>query len=145
MNSTPMHQRKNTNSGNNSSMYSRNGSSYNRIGGGDVERGGGYNDTNTNILEQQNNERIFELSEQVSRLKGLTIDIGNEVREQNSLLDQMGDGFSNVGDMLQGSLRRIGAMLESGGSKHMCYMVGFVVFVVVFLYWMMSHKGQSGA
>ena len=143
-----MHQRKNTNSGNsssnNNSMYSRNGG-YNRVGGGDVERGGGFNDTNANILEQQNNERIFELSEQVSRLKGLTIDIGNEVREQNSLLDQMGDGFSNVGDMIQGSLRRIGSMLESGGSKHMCYMVGFVVFVVVFLYWMMSFKGQSGA
>jgi blocked-early-in-transport protein 1 len=141
MNPTPMHQRKNTNSGN--SMYSRNGS-YNRVGG-DVERGGGYNDTNANILEQQNNERIFELSEQVSRLKGLTIDIGNEVREQNSLLDQMGDGFTNVGDMIQGSLRRIGTMLESGGSKHMCYMVSFVVFVVVFLYWMMTFKGQSGA
>lgn len=139
-----MHQRKNTNSGNSNghnSMYGRN-----RAGGGDVERGGGrFNDTNTNILEQQNNERIYELSEQVSRLKGLTIDIGNEVREQNSLLDQMGDGFMNTRDLLQGSLRRIGTMLESGGSKHMCYMVGFVVFVVVFLYWVMTFKGQSGA
>jgi blocked-early-in-transport protein 1 len=146
MNSTtPMHQRKNTNSGNsngNNSMYGRN----NRGGSGDVERGGGrFNDTNTNILEQQNNERIYELSEQVSRLKGLTIDIGNEVREQNSLLDQMGDGFMNTRDLLQGSLRRIGTMLESGGSKHMCYMVGFVVFVVVFLYWVMAFKGTSGA
>jgi blocked-early-in-transport protein 1 len=142
--STPMHQRKNTNSGNSngsSSMYGRN-----RGAGGDVERGGGrMNDTNSNILEQQNNERIFELGEQVSRLKGLTIDIGNEVREQNSLLDQMGDGFMNTKDLLQGSLRRIGTMLESGGSKHMCYMVGFVVFVVVFLYWVMSYRGTSGA
>lgn len=136
-----MHQRKNTSSGNSSNgMYGRGG--YNR--GGDPERGR-YNDTNSNILEQQNNERIYELSEQVSRLKGLTIDIGNEVREQNSFLDSMGDGFENTRDMLQGSLLRIGTMLESGGAKHMCYMVGFVVFVVVFLYWMMSYKGQSGA
>ena len=144
-----MHQRKNTSSGNSSNghngMYGRSGG-YNRAGGGDVERGGGrYSDTNANILEQQNNERIFELGEQVARLKGLTIDIGNEVRDQNSLLDQMGDGFMNTRDLLQGSLRRIGTMLESGGSKHMCYMVGFVVFVVVFLYWMMTFKGQSGA
>ena len=144
-----MHQRKNTNSGNSNghnTMYGRNGG-YNRAGSGDVERGGGRfgNDTNTNILEQQNNERIYELSEQVSRLKGLTIEIGNEVREQNSLLDTMGDGFQNTKDLLQGSLRRIGTMLESGGSKHMCYMVGFVVFVVVFLWWVMSFKGQSGA
>jgi blocked-early-in-transport protein 1 len=96
-------------------------------------------------MEQQNNERIYELSEQVARLKGLTIDIGNEVREQNSLLDTMGDGFQNTKDMLSGSLQRIGTMLESGGAKHMCYMVGFVVFVIVFLYWMMTFKGTTGA
>ena len=63
----PMHQRKNTNGHSNSkNMYSRNGSGgY----GGDVEGGGRFNDTNTNILEQQNNDRISELSEQVARLK----------------------------------------------------------------------------
>mmetsp|Transcript_15737 Transcript_15737/g.25499 ORF Transcript_15737/g.25499 Transcript_15737/m.25499 type:complete len:142 (-) Transcript_15737:67-492(-) len=141
-----MHQRKNTNgsghSSTSSNMYRSSSGGYGR----DVEGGSGrYNDTNANILEQQNNERIYELSEQVSRLKGLTIDIGNEVREQNSLLDQMGDGFQSTRDMLQGSLARIGVMLDTSSGKHMCYMVLFVVFVVVFLYWMMTFKGQSGA
>lgn len=120
-----------------------------RGGGGgycDIEGGGrSARETNAGIMEQQNNERISELSEQVARLKGLTIDIGNEVREQNSLLDNMQDGFMNVGDMLQGSLQRIGTMLKSGGAKHMCYMVSFVVGIMVFLYWVMKHKGQSGA
>ena len=47
-------------------MYSRSGSGgYGR----DVEGGGRFNDANTNILEQQNNDRISELSEQVARLK----------------------------------------------------------------------------
>lgn len=140
----PMHQRRNTSSGNgnhSNNMYGRGRGGYGRPG--DLE-GGRYNDTNSNILEQQNNERIYELSQQVSRLKGLTIDIGNEVREQNSFLDNMGDGFMNTRDLLQGSMRRIGTMLETGGSKHMCYMVAFVVFVVVFLYWMMTFKGTSG-
>jgi hypothetical protein len=77
--------------------------------------------------------------------QGLTIDIGNEVREQNSLLDTMGDGFQSTRDMLQGSLARIGIMLDTSSGKHMCYMVLFVVFVVIFLYWMMTFKGQSGA
>ena len=123
---------------------------YGNRGGfsGDIEsRGGGRSarETNAGIMEQQNNERISELSEQVAMLKGLTIDIGNEVREQNSLLDNMQDGFANTQDMLVGSLRRIGTMLESGGAKHMCYMVAFVVFVMVFLYWLMTYKGTSGA
>ena len=60
--SNPMHQRKNTNGHSNSkNMYSRNGR--------DVEGGGKFDDANSNILEQQNNDRISELSEQVARLK----------------------------------------------------------------------------
>ena len=96
------------------------------------------NDTNANIMEQQNNERMNELASHVALLKGLTIEIGNEVREQNSLLDNMNDGFSNTRDMLQNSLRRIGSMLEQGGTKHMCYMVLFCVGVMMLLWWLMS-------
>ena len=109
-----------------------------RSGGGSNSnnRGMSSHEANSNILESQNNARISELSEQVARLKGLTIDIGNEVREQNSLLDNMGDGFSNVGGMLAGSLARMGVMMERGGAKHMCYLVVFVVFVMVLLYWL---------
>lgn len=146
----PMHQRKSSrangsNGGDNNMRGGRRQGGYDLEGGG---RGGGRmsaGDANANILEQQNNERINELSAHVARLKGLTIDIGNEVREQNSLLDNMGDGFQNTRDLLIGSLGRIGTMLESGGAKHMCYMVAFCVFVMVFLWWLMSHKGTRGA
>lgn len=124
-------------------MGRRNG--YDLEGGGSGGRrgGGGYNDTNANILEQQNNERINELSDQVARLKGLTISIGDEVREQNNLLDGMGDAFMNTGDMLRSSLGRIGTMLESGGTKHMVYMIGFCVVAMIFLWWLMSFKSKS--
>jgi blocked-early-in-transport protein 1 len=141
-----MHQRRtNLNTSNNSNKSSGayfNTSSTKNSGNGRAMNG---SETNRNILEQQNNDRIAELSDHVSRLKSLTIDIGNEVREQNALLDNMGDGFSSTRDLLQGSLRRIGFMLERGGTKHMFYMVGFVVAVMVFLYWVMSYKGTNGA
>ena len=45
---------------------------------------GGYN-----ILEQQNDEMVEELSSKVSQLKRVTIAIGEDVREQNRLLDDM--------------------------------------------------------
>jgi blocked-early-in-transport protein 1 len=146
--SNPMHQRRPGANSNNNGNGNMHGGGYRDVeGGGNVRgRGGGRaNDANSGIMEQQNNERIDELSDQVARLKGLTIDIGNEVREQNSLLDGIGDTFSNTGDLLQGSLRRIGTMLESGGTKHMCYMVAFIVLVMMFLWWLMSYKGSSGA
>lgn len=126
-------------------MYGRNG--LNDVEGGRMRASGrngtnnnksSINDTNANILEQQNNERMNELANHVALLKGLTIEIGNEVREQNSLLDNMNDGFTNTRDLLQNSLRRIGSMLEQGGTKHMCYMVLFCVGVMMLLWWLMS-------
>ena len=137
-----------TGSASNGSMYGRNnsygGGGYNpdalEAGGGRGRPGISASEMNASIMEQQNNDRIAQLGESVARLKGLTLDIGNEVREQNSLLDNMGDGFSNTRDLLSGSLRRIGTMLEKGGAKHMCYMVGFVVAVMVLLYWLMSSR-----
>ena len=57
----------------------------------------------------------------------------------------MGEGFLSTGEMLQGSLAKIGIMLDTSSGRHMCYMILFVVFVVIFLYWMMTYKGQSGA
>ena len=124
----------------NGSRHGADDDMYGNIESGRGGRGGGMSshDANAGIMEQQNNDRISELSDQVARLKGLTVDIGNEVREQNSLLDNMGDGFTNVGDMLTGSLARMGIMLERGGAKHMCYLVAFVVFVMVFLYWLVK-------
>jgi blocked early in transport 1 len=149
---SPLSANNSNNSNKNNNMYGRrsNGvSSFSDVEGGRQYRAGGggmsASDANSSILEQQNNERINELSEQVARLKGLTIDIGNEVREQNSLLDGMNDGFVNTRDLLTNSLSRIGTMLESGGTKHMCYMVLFIVFVLCFLWWLMSHKSTRGA
>jgi len=135
-----MHQRKSGSvSRNNNDMYNK---PYSDLESGSNMRRNGRNNTNANILEQQNNERINELSDHVARLKGLTIDIGNEVREQNSLLDNMGDGFSSTRDLLQGSLGRISTMLETTGGKHMCYLVGFAVFTMLLLYFLMR-RGLS--
>jgi hypothetical protein len=64
----------------------------------------------------------------------------NEVKEQNGLLDGMGDSFQNTRDMLGNSLNRIGTMLQSGGAKHMCYMVAFGVGVLVFVWWLMHWR-----
>lgn len=152
----PMYQRKKSNNNssttdtgnnNNNNMYSRTGTSdieggrmraSGRNGKSSTTNNNNNNDTNANILEQQNNERMNELANHVALLKGLTIEIGNEVREQNSLLDNMNDGFTNTRDLLQNSLRRIGSMLEQGGTKHMCYMVLFCVGVMMLLWWLMS-------
>jgi len=104
---------------------------------------GGPSHTDRSILERQNDERISELSNTVNHLKSLTIEIGNEVRDQNSMLDDMGGGFANAQALIGKTMGRIGDMLSSGGGRHMLVMVGFVVGVVVFLYWMIRKGSPS--
>ena len=95
---------------------------------------------NQNLMEQQNEERVAMLAAQVSQLKSLSIDIGNEVREQNTLLDEMDGSFGSVTSLLGTNITRIGNMLKTGGGRHMMMLVGFVVFVMIFLYWVMRSK-----
>ncbi|GMI43676.1 hypothetical protein TrCOL_g2930 [Triparma columacea] len=91
-------------------------------------------------MENQNNERIGALSDQVATLKSLTLDINTEVSEQNRLLDGMDTSFNNIGGLLGSTMNRITTMMDATGSRHMWYLAGFVVVVMVFLYIMMKMK-----
>ena len=95
---------------------------------------------NQELMEQQNEERVAMLAQQVSQLKSLSIDIGNEVREQNSLLDEMDGSFGNVTGLLGTNIKRIGNMMKTTGGRHMLMLSGFVVFVMLFLYWIIKSK-----
>jgi blocked-early-in-transport protein 1 len=53
------------------------------------------------------------------------------VVEQNKYLDGMGLDFDRADGLIGGTLKKIGTMMEQGGSKHMCYLIAFVVFIFV--------------
>ncbi|CAM9168158.1 unnamed protein product [Ascophyllum nodosum] len=100
-------------------------------------------ETNHNLMEMQNNAHIDDLSDQVSRLKHLTIDIGQEVRSQNDLIDGMEGQMFDARGLLGGTLRRINTMMAQGGSRHMCYLVGFIVLTFLAI-WYILKQGRSG-
>ncbi|CAM9490277.1 unnamed protein product [Phaeothamnion confervicola] len=132
-------------------------------GGYSAGRGGGYGgsvpgsrsggasasgriaETNRTMFEMENNRHINELSDQVSLLKELTIDIGNEVTSQNALLDGMGDSMYGASGLLTGTLRKINGMMARGSSRHMCYLIAFIVFTFVSLWWIIGHAKGRGA
>lgn len=119
--------------------------------GGTGNSGGGYysaptdriRETNHNIMEMQNNAHMDDLSDQVSRLKHLTIDIGQEVRDQNDLISGMEGQMFDARGLLGGTLRRINTMMAQGGSRHMCYLVAFIVFTFVAI-WYILKQSRSG-
>lgn len=100
-------------------------------------------ETNRNILEQQNDEKMNALSGQIARLKELSIDINDEVADQNKMLDGMGGDMGSVSQLLNDTVGKLGMMLKSGGQKHMFYLIGFVVFSFILIYYMMNLKAKA--
>lgn len=88
----------------------------------------------------ENDAKWAELGEQVSMLKSLTLDINNEVKSQNSMLDNMGSGFGRASEMFGKTISKLGDMITNPSSQHMYYLVGFVVFFFLVLYFSMGRK-----
>ncbi|KAL0950860.1 hypothetical protein HGRIS_007619 [Hohenbuehelia grisea] len=86
-------------------------------------------------LEGQNDEALDGLNAKVKLLKDLTVGIGNEVRESTIQLSQMNDAFSETGDILSGTFRRMNNMAARQGCRWLWYIVFLVVvfwfFIVV--------------
>mmetsp|Transcript_21746 Transcript_21746/g.31558 ORF Transcript_21746/g.31558 Transcript_21746/m.31558 type:complete len:129 (-) Transcript_21746:71-457(-) len=102
-------------------------------------------DTNLNMMEMENNAKINELGDQISLLKDMTLEIGHEVERQNAFLDGMGTQMGDASGLLGSTMSKLGAMIKQGGSKHMCYLIAFVVFVFMAIWWIISHKGTDGS
>jgi len=84
-------------------------------------------------LEGQNDEALEGLTAKVKLLKDITIGIGNEVRESTIQLSQMNDAFSETGDILSGTFRRMNNMAERQG----CRWLWYIVFLVIVFWFFM--------
>lgn len=62
-----------------------------------------------------------------------------QVRSQNELIDGMEGQMFDAGGLLGGTLRRISTMMAKGGSRHMCYLVAFIVFTFIAIWWILKH------
>lgn len=97
--------------------------------------GNGFQGQEGDIVEEDNQRMEDDLKYKVQALKSLTIDIGNEVRDQNKYLNEMHDDFDKGGSLLDKTVNRLKRITTSGGHKHICYLLGFSLFVF-FVIWM---------
>ncbi|KDO34601.1 hypothetical protein SPRG_00664 [Saprolegnia parasitica CBS 223.65] len=81
------------------------------------------------LMEDQNDEKIDQLSIQIGTLK-----------DDNRFLGDMDRAFSNTESLMGGTLKKLGTMMEQGGPKHMCMLITFVVVVFVLMYLLMTGK-----
>mmetsp|Transcript_32205 Transcript_32205/g.37845 ORF Transcript_32205/g.37845 Transcript_32205/m.37845 type:complete len:125 (+) Transcript_32205:115-489(+) len=91
-------------------------------------------ESNRRLVEEQNNQKTGALADSIEQLKFLSIDINNEVVDQNKMLGSMDGQMGSATAMLNDTLEKLGLMLNTGESKHMIYLIIFVVVSFVILY-----------
>ncbi|KAF2250398.1 hypothetical protein BU26DRAFT_518780 [Trematosphaeria pertusa] len=84
--------------------------------------------------ERQNNSRLDELASKVSALRGVTIDIYDNARDQH-VIDSTSETFSSLGTSVKGSATRLTRMAQSGNKIAILKLAGIIVGVVLILYW----------
>ena len=103
---------------------------------------GGYQQpSNTaKFMEESNNNEIDELSSRIDAMKSLVINIDEALEQDKQVVDGLSLSLNNVAAMMTNTMGSLQNMIETGGSRHMMYLVLFVVGLFVVLYYLMSAK-----
>ena len=100
---------------------------------------------NSEIMERENDQLINSLSSKVSALKSLTIDIGNEVKEQNKYLDGMDNDFDFGSGMLGSTMKRLQVMAAKSNKRFTLYLVLFSFSVFLLIYYIVKWRSWFGS
>lgn len=84
-------------------------------------------------IEAENEQLANELKDKIGALKSLTIDIGNEVRYQDKILNDLDEDMGRTGGFLNSTITRV-TRLAKNGKSYTCYMLFFALFVFLIVY-----------
>ncbi|CAK7265504.1 hypothetical protein SEPCBS119000_001545 [Sporothrix epigloea] len=84
--------------------------------------------------ERQNNSRLDELASKVTALRGVTIDIYDNARQQD-VLDSTNETFASMSTQLKGSAGRLTRMAASGNRVAILKLSGILIGIFIFLYY----------
>lgn len=83
--------------------------------------------------ELQNNARLSLLSAKVTALRGVTVDIYENARDQD-IIDNTSNTFSSVSTSLKGSAARLGRMASAGNKVAILKLAGIISGFVITLW-----------
>eukprot|EP00038_Savillea_parva_P014317 m.10704 g.10704 ORF g.10704 m.10704 type:complete len:120 (+) comp2771_c0_seq1:302-661(+) len=106
--------------------------------GGYGRGGGGGNEMTESFLEAENNSMHNELLAKTMAMKEIAIDIGDEVKVHNSLLDGLRDDMLSTEGLLGGTVNRLTKVTGLKSNSVLCYLVGFCVFVFILMWYMIK-------
>ena len=85
-------------------------------------------------LEEENEALEGELKGKISALKSLSINIGEEVKEQNKFLRSMDDQFDSTHSMFSNTIGKVLKLAKSNHKYYIYYLLAFCLFVFLVLY-----------
>ena len=85
-------------------------------------------------LEDQNEQMESDMKDKVSQLKSLSINIGMELKDQRTLLNDMDDGFNSTSSIITNTIGKVGKLLKSHSNYHIHYLLLFCLFVFLVLW-----------
>jgi blocked early in transport 1 len=85
-------------------------------------------DNNNDSLEKENDRSLEHMSDRVSMLKNITIDIKREADDHNKLLDSMRTDMEGFNGLLKETVVKFTKVLETKNGRYACYMLVFFMF-----------------
>ncbi|GAA5989983.1 hypothetical protein JCM5350_002356 [Sporobolomyces pararoseus] len=94
-------------------------------------------------LESQNDQHLDQLHSKIAALRGVTTDIYNDSRGQNSLLDSTGNSFDSFKTSLTNTSTRFARSVQSGKGNARIQLGIIGGFVMLFVLWKLFRSGSS--
>lgn len=85
-------------------------------------------------IENENDEMTESLKDKIRNLKTVSIEIGNEVKNQNRLLRNIDDDFEKTGGFLGHTMSRVLRLSKGRHNYYICYLMLFACVVFFILY-----------
>ncbi|KAI0154378.1 hypothetical protein GGR57DRAFT_502584 [Xylariaceae sp. FL1272] len=95
---------------------------------------GQYSDAVLSELESQNDAQVQGIMGKVQMLKGMTIAIGDEIRDSSALAEKMNDAFDSTGNRLRGTMNRMKLMAQRSGIGWKLWLLFFAAVILIFTY-----------
>lgn len=87
------------------------------------------------MIEKSNDVKMDNLRGHVGEMRHLALNIGEEVRDQNAMLEGMTGTFDQAGDSVRHTIALIRQLASNGNGLHICilFLFAFVFFILIYL------------
>lgn len=89
-----------------------------------------------NLDDDDEDDSVYQLRSKVNLLKTVSIQIGEETRDQTRFLRQVDSGADSVWTLLDKNMQGVKRLANAGHNRIVFYLLAFAFFVVIVIYLM---------